>query len=47
MFIFIKSLAICLLMATLVYGIFGLVTNLMGGDSPYNSSCDGSEYCKF
>jgi hypothetical protein len=47
MFLFIKSLAICLLVASLVYGIFAFSTNITGGDSPYNSACGDSSYCKF
>lgn len=31
----------------LVYGIFAFSTNITGGDSPYNSACGDSSYCKF
>jgi hypothetical protein len=47
MFMFKKSIIINLLMIVLVYGIFSLVTNLMGNTETIAEECNGDSYCEF
>ncbi len=46
MFMFVKALSIIMLFVLLIYGLFAIVTNLMGGQTPEANTCD-SDYCRF
>jgi hypothetical protein len=46
-FLFKKSSVFFLLMAVLVFSIYGLTTNLMGGQAYIDDNCNNNMYCKF
>ncbi len=43
---FIKTYAILMLLALAIYGVFAIVTNLLGGQTPQSSSCT-DDWCRF
>ena len=45
-FMFIKTYAIVMLLALIIYGIFALTTNLLGGSTPSSSICS-DDWCRF
>lgn len=47
MFLFKRAIFVVLLMIILVYGIYALVTNLIGNKAQIDAECAKSEYCKY